>query len=171
MFCPKQVARNERGSQMVEWVGMAMALGLFVFALYAVFLNNHILRTGVTNMITRAAQTFGQNVAMRGPDLPERPIFETSGMLRVTLDPATGRYVAIDPESGMQYIVTPRPGVQVTVDQASGTVSLSDPSRYLTVLLRPVQNRASMIDHSTGVTRPLDLAELQRLGVVEVTTQ
>jgi hypothetical protein len=170
---------DEAGIEIVEWVAMGALMLTLIASIYGVMNHNGRLRAALTTLNAGYAANFGRDVVAQGPGMPASSgiisqqdgllILDTAdGSLQAVVDPVTGAYTLINTVTGEQTMVLPGPDTLVTVDTARGLVSLSRNNSRQTIVLRPLNQHATVIDHTTGSLASMNLADLQHIGAIEV---
>ncbi|HEU4323634.1 MAG TPA: hypothetical protein VFS21_10845 [Roseiflexaceae bacterium] len=187
----RRIAGDERGVQVTEWIALGAVLLTLVTALTTVLTGNRSLRAALGDTLGRYAVLFGQDVAAQGPGIPRgpgevdafdggqgvglielRPPMPRPTDARVLVNIREGSYLTIDPAGQIVSRVRPAERIAAAVEAASGLIRLSDPlGRRPVALLNPLDGLATVFDPITGVGRAVDVAELERIGLVLVERQ
>jgi hypothetical protein len=148
-----------------------------IAAIYSVMNNDGGLRGALTTLNAGYAANFGRDVVAQSPGMPgsggtvtrqDGLLIIEDGTLKAIVDPLTGAYTLINTATGERTIVQPGAGMLITVDTARGLVSLSRSHPQQTIVLSPLDQHATMIDHTSGSLTSMSLADLHGIGAIHV---
>jgi hypothetical protein len=168
---------DDAGIEVVEWVVMGALMITLIAGVYGVMNHNGSLRDALTTLNAEYAANFGRDVVAQSPGMPDSGgstrqqdglLIIEDGAIRAIVDPVTGSYTVINTTTGARTVVQPGSDILVAVDMERGVVSLSRERPPQTIVLSPLRQHATMIDHGTGSLNSMSLTGLQHIGVVQV---
>ena len=183
----RQLLADERGLETVQWVAMGAILLTLISTVYTVFNDNDRLRGAIGGAMAWQGVNFGRDVNVRGPAIRHIPTqrvpfvptayqavpqlprdFVPTDAVRVVFEPVSKAIMLYLPTEQQRVVVVPAPNVEVTVDPVTQQVRLYDPQQQQIVLFDPTQRRIVQVDPVTSVQTPVQLSDVQQIGMVAV---
>lgn len=165
---------DDRGSQIVEWIGFTGAIVVLIIAVYAVIYGNAQMRGAVTYTTTKMAHQFGRDTGWSGPGMPEMPDFlvsiEAPAITQPEVDqpmidqpivdqPVIGQPVVGQPSVGQPGIGgTPDPSAaaRIQIDPRTGAYVATDPQTGARWSVAPAEGVHAEVDSRNGSIRLTD---------------
>lgn len=167
---------DDRGSQIVEWVGFTGAIVGLIIAVYAVIYGNAQIRGAVTSTTANMAYRFGRDARSSGPDMPEMPDFLVSIRVPAIMQPEVDQPVVGQPMIDQPVVGQPSVGqpaisgapdraaiARVQIDPRTGAYVATDPQTGARRSVYPAEGIQAEVDSRSGSIR---LSDPQRQAVV-----